>query len=335
MRQGILAIYDKDTMYACRLMQYLNQDATFFLEARVFTNLISLQEYLEETKIEVLLLGETIGVEAIEKDHIQHIMLLSEHGMVREGSEYPYLYKYQSMEGLVKEIALCCVGTAAMYVQELVETAQSKTLIGVFSPFGGSGKTLFSMALGQALSESGRALYIGMELVSSFEAEENIRGNLSDILYWVRQRKEGCLSGLTLMAEKRGHLDCIFSPDHYEELLDVTEEDMEFFIKELCKNTPYEIIIFDIGCWNPTMFYLLEQMHKIYMPEFLNRNFLRKENCLKKSMKLTNRSALYQRIKKVELPFDEQIYRGQFDVNKMDKTKMGQYVWELIKKNSL
>ena len=357
MKQGILAIYDKDTAYACRLMEYLNQNKEFFLEARVFTDLLHLQDYLEEMTVEVLLVGERISLDTIDKEQIRHIMLLSEHGMVCEESEYPHLYKYQSMEGLVKEIVLCYSGTGIRAGTKLLEMENEKTLIGVFSPFGGSGKTLFSIALGQALLEGTqicsegsemagagkensrymtkmrRVLYIGMEMMSSFEAEENIRGNLSDILFWIRERKEGCLSGLTLMTEKRGNLDCIFAPDYYEDLLNLTEEDMDFLIKELGKNTPYEVIIFDIGCWNQATFYLLEQMQEIYMPDFLNRTFLKKENSLVTGLKLTGKNGLYEKIKKVEVPFDDMIYQGKFDLNKMDKTKMGQYVCRLIKKN--
>ena len=334
-------------------MEYLNQNEAFFLEARVFTNLLNLQEFLEHALVDILLIGEAIALENVEKEHIQHIMVLSEHGVVREGSEYPFLYKYQSMDGLVKEIAMCYTSGAVKVIQAIAEAEKTKTLIGVFSPFGGSGKTLFSLALGQALAEgvsvyenqSGgntkserkyqKVLYMGMEMVSSFQEEENIRGNLSDILYWIRERKEGCLSGVALMAEKKGDLDCIFSPDHFRDLLDVTEEDMEFLLSELYKNTTYDTIIFDIGCWNPAMLYLLEQMDEIYMPDFLNRNFLKKESSFLNSLHLTGKSGLHQKIKKAELPFDEMIYQGNFDLNKVNKTKMGQYVCRLIKKNSI
>ena len=353
MKQGTLAIYDKDTAYACRLMEYLNQNETFFLEARVFTDLLHLQDYLGKTPVEVLLIGETISLDMIEKESIRHIMLLSEHGMVCEESKYPHLYKYQSMEGLVKEIIFCYTKTGVKVIPGLLKTENQKTLIGVFSPFGGSGKTLFSIALGQAFSEGTgvynessemvengrqitgrvRALYIGMEMMSSFEAGEHSRGNLSDILYWIRERKEGCLSGLTLMTEKRGCLDCVFPPDYYEDLLDLTEEDIDFFIKELYTSTPYEVIIFDISCWNPVTFYLLEQMQKIYMPDFLNRNFLKKENSLVNGLQLIGRENLYKKMEKVELPFDDMIFQGNFDLSQMDKTKMGQYVCRLTKKN--
>ena len=357
MKQGTLAIYDKDTAYACRLMECLNQKEDFFLEARVFTDLLHLQDYLEKTPVEVLLVGETISLDTIEKERIRHIMLLSEHGMVCEESEYPHLYKYQSMEELVKEIALCYAATGMKVLPRPLQMENEKTLIGVFSPFGGSGRTLFSIALGQAFSEgvgmySGnpelagkensqqitgrkRVLYIGMEMMSSFEAEESSRGNLSDILYWIRERKEGCLSGLTLMTAKRGNLDCVFPPDYYEDLLDLTEEDIDFFIKELYTSTPYEVIIFDVSCWNPVTFYLLEQMQKIYMPDFLNRTFLKKENSLINGLQLIGKENLYKKIEKIELPFDDMIYQGKFDLNKLDKTKMGQYVCRLTKKNSI
>ena len=57
-------------------MEYLNQNEAFFLEARVFTDLLHLQDYLEKTPIEILLIGETISLDMIEKERVRHIMLL-------------------------------------------------------------------------------------------------------------------------------------------------------------------------------------------------------------------------------------------------------------------
>lgn len=358
MKQGNLIIYDKETSYACSLMEYLNQKQDFLLEARVFTNLISLKDYLEENRAEVLLVGEEIDIEEIPKEQITHIMILTEHSMVRESGEYSYLYKFQSMENLVKELGTCYADPEIYVIPATAKTGKDKRLIGVFSPFGGCGKTLFSLALGQVLSEEPRnsgektgsrsngfwgesklsdsnrkVLYIGMEAVSSFEEENNIRGNLSDILYWIRERKEGSLMGISLMTEKRGGLDCIFSPDCHEDLNSLTEGDVEFLLCELYKNQFYETIIFDIGCWNLGTFSLMEQMDHIYMPDFLNRTFLKKETSLLNSMRLMRKDMIYQKIEKVALPFDEAIYQGNYSMDRLEKTEMGRYVCRLIRKD--
>lgn len=334
MKQGVLAIYDRDTGYACRLMEYLNQKMDFLLEARVFTNLLSLKEYLERNAVELLLLGEEIALEELSGEKLPHIMILTEHGMVRETGEYPFLYKFQSMESLVREVALCYSNPMQRFVpMELAEAAKLKQLIGVFSPFGGSGKTLFSLAMGQELSNTKKTLYIGMEAVSSFEEEQNIRGNLSDILYWIKERKEGCLSGLALMTERKGKLDCIYSPDYYEDLNHLKKEDIEFLLKELYANQTYETIIFDIGFWNEEVFFFLEQMDAVYMPDFLNRKFLKKENELLNSMRLTGNEEIYHKIKRITLPFDEEIFQGEYDLDKLGKTKMGRYVCKVIRKD--
>lgn len=350
MKQGVLAIYDRDTGYACRLMEYLNQKADFILESRVFTNALNLSDYLEKNAVEILLLGEDISPEEFFKEKAKHIVRLSEQGFVVENSEYPVLYKYQPMEGLVGELS-GCYGNLAVTAATVAEERKNKKLIGIFSPFGGSGKTLFALALGQALCgrtalygrheeaqkerETQRVLYIGMELVSSFREAENVGGNLSELLYWIRERKEGCLRGASGMAEKCGALECIFAPDYYEDLISLTKEDMDFFLKELYKLSSYDTILFDVGCWNASMYFLLEQLDEVYMPDFLKRNFLRKEESLERSMQLIGRGELFKKLQRVELPFDEQIYQGNYDLDKLEKTKMGQFVCRLINKNSM
>ena len=334
MKQGVLVIYDKDTLYACQLMEYLNQKQDFILTARVFTNLISLRDYLEENTVDLLLLGEEIDVDMVPKGQVNHIVILTEKSMVREEGEYSYLYKFQSMENLVKEL-LVCYGVPQIKIGfQLLSVEKKVCLIGVFSPFGGGGKTLFSLAAGQALAEH-KVLYIGMEPISSFEEKNNIRGNLSDIFYWVKERKKGCLAGITLMAEKNGGLDCIFSPDYFEDLNSMTGEDMEFFIHEISQNNAYEYVIFDIGYWNSNTFSFLEKMDFIYMPDFLNRSFLEKEQSLLHTMKLLGKETVYQNIKQVKIPFDEEVYQGTYELEQLKKTKMGQYVCRLMRKDLL
>ncbi len=335
MKEGILAIYDKETNYACQLMEYLNQRQNFLLEAKVFTNLIHLKEYLEENQVEILLIGEGIDMEQLPKKQISHIIILTEYSMVRETGEYPFLYKLQSMEDIVKELAVYYATSGFCVFPNTVAVERNMQLIGVFSPFGGSGKTLFSLAMGQVLAKSKKVLYIGMENISSFKEGENIRGNLSDILYWVTERKEGSVEKISLMAERKGNLECIFSPDYYEDLNTINEEDMYFFLEELYKNQFYEVIIFDIGFWNHMTFSWLEQMDFIYMPDFLNRAFLKKEASLLDSMKLMDKERLYEKIETVRLPFDQGIYEGNYTMDRLEKTEMGQYVCRLIKKNFL
>lgn len=332
MKQGVLAIYDKEIGYACQLMEYLNQKQDFSMMARVFTNLISLKDYLEENSVDLLLLGEDINMDMLPREQAVHIVILTERSMVREPGEYPYLYKFQSMENLVKELAVCYAAPAVNLFPQLAMAEKKMDLIGVFSPFGGCGKTLFSLALGQGLTDR-KVLYIGMEPVSSFDEEENIRGNLSDIIYWIKERKEGCLSGISLMTEKRGRLDCIFSPDYFEDLNGLTEEDMEIFLNELYKNSTYNTVIFDIGCWNLATFSFLEKMDYIYMPDFLKRDFLKKEKSLFNRMKLSGKAGVFQKINRISIPFDEEIYQGNYSLDKLEKTKMGQYVCRIIKKD--
>ncbi len=335
MKQGSLLIYDKEIDYACKLMEYLNQRQDFLLEAKVFTNFIDLKEYLEENKTDILLIAEEIDREQIPKKQVGHTIILTEYPMVREVGEYPFLYKFQSMEMIMKELIIYYGEMGICTVKKVTTKESDIKLIGVFSPFGGCGKTLFSLAMGQEIAKSKKVLYIGMEAISSFKQEESGKGNLSDLLYFIKEKKESGLQGITWIVEKKGELDCIFSPDYYEDLNTIKEEDILFFLREIGKSLLYDIVIFDIGFWNEVTFLWLEQMDFIYIPEFLNRTFLEKEKCLLDSMKLLEKEGLYEKAKFIKLPFDIMIYEGNYSIDKLEETEMGHSVCKVIENDFL
>ena len=335
MKQGSLLIYDKEINYACKLMEYLNQKQDFLLQAKVFTNFMDLKEHLEENKTDILLIGEEMDREQLDIKQIGHIVLLTEHSIVKEAGEYPFLYKFQSMEQIMKELIIYYGELGICIVKKVIPKEKDIKLIGVCSAFGGCGKTLFSLAMGQEFAKYKKVLYVGMEAISSFREEGIGKGNLSDLLYFIKEKKEGSLQGVERIVEKRGELDCIFSPDYYEDLNTIKEEDMIFFLREIEKTLLYDIVIFDIGFWNEVTFSWLEQMDFIYVPEFLNRTFLEKERCLLNSMKLLKKESLYEKAKFIKLPFDTMIYDGSYSIEKLEETEMGQYICKVIKNDFL
>ena len=171
MKQGSLLIYDKEINYACKLMEYLNQKQDFLLEAKVFTNFMDLKEHLEENKTDILLIGEEMDREQLDIKQIGHIVLLTEHSIVKEAGEYPFLYKFQSMEQIMKELIIYYGELGICIVKKVIPKEKDIKLIGVCSAFGGCGKTLFSLAMGQEFAKYKKVLYVGMEAISSFREE--------------------------------------------------------------------------------------------------------------------------------------------------------------------
>lgn len=68
LKKGIIAIYEEDIGYANRLMDFLNETEEFSLEAMVFSNKESLQNYLQKHQINILLMGEFMDKSVSERN---------------------------------------------------------------------------------------------------------------------------------------------------------------------------------------------------------------------------------------------------------------------------
>ncbi|HWT26484.1 MAG TPA: hypothetical protein VN131_00960, partial [Mobilitalea sp.] len=88
----VLAIFDSDSIYATRFMEYLKKRKDFDFDVIVFTRKDSLEEYLKNHRIELLLLGEGIDSGELAKDNIKYLYRLSERPVKDKGSEYPLIY---------------------------------------------------------------------------------------------------------------------------------------------------------------------------------------------------------------------------------------------------
>lgn len=301
MKRGVLIICDREEVYARRLMDYLNRKERFF-EICIFTAVQALLDYLRSHRVDILLMEEELWEERIAEQMAGKIILLSENGQRKGELPYPVVCKLQPAENIEKEIMGCYAQGGERTLPELAISAveRKKQLWGVFSPVGGSGTTTFALALGQRLAREGSVLYLNLENFGSLVGEGAYKGGMTDLLYYIKERKENLFLLLASLAEKRQELDCILSVDYYGDLLSIREEDVDYLLGELEKSR-YETILLDVGCATPAFFYLLSKCSRIFLPQ-------RKEEqqgkmaAMERSLRMEGREELLLRMEKLLVP---------------------------------
>lgn len=331
MKRGILGIFDYDRCYISKLMEYLNRKQDFGFETRMFTSIERLIDFLEKSKMDILLIGDRVSLESIDRKKIRNIFVLSEGGLVAEENEYPVIYKFQSMEAIIREIlGYCTENGDAMPSSVQVLNPGTTEFIGVVSPKGGSGKTIFSMALGEAFGQTGNILYLGFEMYGSSLGLEGDRAGMSDLIYYIKQRKRGISMIIHSIAEKIGSIDCITSVAHFGDLQALDHGDIDFLMEELRQETEYNKVIFDLGFLDSNAYYIMERCNSIYAT-YLNRDRnMSKKAAFSRVLRFEEKEFLNERLKEVELPHDRYIASGNYEVDSLLKGELGQHIWNLI-----
>lgn len=332
LKKGILAIFDFDVAYATQFMNYWNQRNEIGMEAQIFTKKEALEQIMDSIGVEILLAREDTDVSAFSGKAV-HIILLSEGRCVKEKEEYPVLYQFQSAEYLLREILSIYAehqGNTERYYYSRINRKIEK--VGIFSPNGGSKKTTFALALGQALGENKKVLYINLELFPGIYqrfSRENTSG-FSELIYYIKQKRSNFTIKLQSLVQRIGTIDYILPPGHYTDLNELEEEDIYYLLEELEKGTTYDVVIFDVGFINEAGLILLELCDRVYMPSFPHSFAKEKEELLFSLLKAEGREVLCEKIQRICVPFDSEIDRGEFHIEHLCMGVLGAFVSQLL-----
>lgn len=333
MKKGIIAIYEEDIGYANRLMDFLNETEEFSLEAMVFSNKESLQNYLQKHEIDILLMGEFMDRIGLNEKQIKYKIVLCEGIMVREEETEPVINKYQSAEVIMREIL-------AFYVSKESETSAYRYLpqyrkckmISIYSPSGGCGRTTTALMMAKIFGRSKKVLYLNLEMFPGIifgTNPEDISG-FSELVYYLKQRKSNLAMKIQALVRKEGNVDLLQPAGHYNDLYALNTEDIQLLIEELCSATAYDVVIFDIGFVNDGTMELLEASHMIYMPTSESKAAREKEERFFQFLKREGREYIQEKCKIFKLPADPVIEQGESRVLEMEHSVLEQYLEQVL-----
>lgn len=248
-----VAIFDMDKIYRERFADYLMSYKAAEIELAVFSNASFFCEALEEEKFQLVVLGNGYE-EVLSKAEAKCIpvLVLTEYmpsyvrepiGMLEE--RVVYVPKYQSMDGITKQMQLIADGKTKNNEVRIVN--EDLEVIGVFSPIRHEMQILFSMLLAKNLARMEKVLYINLLEFSGFsEIFRESEYDVGDVI--LQLRAEGNKRG--------GILECIYENEMFsyiapfanpENVQEFSSLDVVRLLKWVRENTDFRVVVLDIG----------------------------------------------------------------------------------------
>ena len=286
MKEKILAIVNRDKVYADRLASYLESQETIPLYPHVFVNADECKKYIEQHPVEMILVDQE-QKEAF-RQHTKRVMLLSEDKLVTKKEEFVYVYKYQRADRLVCSLL-------EWYVQSLSGSTgwkynmAEKKIVGIYSPVNRCGKTTFGLLYSRMLARKQKVLFMNLEpfsgLSGRFDFHED--GNLSDVLYYIKERKETIFHYIQTAVEKRDGLYILPPVLVQSDIGALEEEDWNWFFSELVGKSDYDVIVVELSNSMRDMQVGFQECSKLLVPSLRDYSSAVKIEELKKYLEKT------------------------------------------------
>ena len=324
----VIAVYDVDPFYADRFAKVANQKETVPFTVIAFTSIERLKRYMEENPVEILLVD--VGARELVKDcPARQILTLSDGELIPVEKGQASIYKYQSAEGILREVMACY--SAAPETEAAVSGVAAK-IIGVYSPVNRCLKTSFCLALGQIMSRDHKVLYLNLEDCSALAKlmPESFKGNLSDALYYYRQGNYNWVK-LATMVYTWGGLDYIAPARYPEDLASVTAETITGFLSCLAREGVYDAVIVDIGQFGRLAAEILDICQTVYMPVKEDVLSAAKIEIFEEYLDASGPKNLRCQIQKLKLPYHSNFSRREDYLEQLIWGELGDYVRRLLK----
>lgn len=331
MKNTRLWIADPEVSYVEAFQEYANLKKSHLFQVKMCTDKSQLKHIFSEEEADILLVSAKWYEDCKKLVKRECILLLSEGSIPEEFGMYPAVYKYQSVENILREVMYC-------YSEQVEDTEyvtgirKDHQVIGVYSPAGGSGKTMFALALGQILAENQNVLYLNLEECSGFRG---ILGeghwNLSDLIYFFRQKnKTQFLYRLNSMVHKLNRMDYIPPCETYTDFRQITVEEWQKLLYLLRVQSVYDCVILDMGNMAGNEPDLLRQCDGIYMPVRQDLISQAKIRQWEKNIQILDSMDVLERTQKIELPICDHPIDSEADISMLPQQKLGNYIRALL-----
>lgn len=252
LRKLSLLIVDSDEDYLKALSSYLS--INYFNEFKITS--ISSREYFNKylssvQGIDILLINRNMFNIEIEKKFINTIILMGEDIEDRSIQEYGYIFKYMRATKIYNEIKRNFILENPNIGDEGTAGKKMTKVTSVYSPIGGSGKTIVSITTALKLAENANeVLYLNFEDISSTSVffDCRSRNSMSDILYLAKDRNEHLSSEILKYINKDANGVSYIAP--IKSVLDfetITRDDIVYFIKAIKSLNKFDNIVIDLS----------------------------------------------------------------------------------------
>ncbi len=244
----IFALYDSDSFYTTRFMEYFKRKKEFDFEFTAFTRKDSLEEYLSLHSIEILLLGNQDMGDGLCLNNVSNIYSLTETPDKDAASESRMIYRYQPARSLMYQI-INDYNSRSDNIP-VTNPSRSSRIISVFSPIQSSEAIIFTWSLGAMLSESKKTLVIMLDPlpVKLAAFADNDTAALTEFIYYLKEQQNS-IPKLKTLLRYVGNMAYLAGITHAADIISLTREDAVKWAAELRNHTEYPAIIFYLGVY--------------------------------------------------------------------------------------
>lgn len=265
----LLAIADRDKEYLNRIAEELQgySDLTIF----VYTSREKLEAALLKGAFDVVMFDPDISESRINFSNVKMPICLyseeTENACLYK--EYDHIFKYQRISKIYKDM-IRAYAEKAGFSYETGHAGKMET-ISVYSPIGGSGKTVTALAIAsQAVKKGKRVLFLNLEELCSTDAvnpyQESGIVSLAEAVMDHHVNFELKIKGLL----KQG-INSIYYVEGFERLADykaVSGDEIEAVVRQIQKSGVCDVLIADLnGCLGMMEMSMMKLSDKIIVTE--------------------------------------------------------------------
>lgn len=297
----IMAVCDAEEEYASGLADYINRKEGFPFQVRYFSTMDKLLQFARQQVVDVALVSEEYQKELQSEGVIITIIELGRNSSDCE-NEYRRIFKYQSMETIMKEV-LQILSEKPDGGGHISRRAPLK-VIGLYSPVKRCLQTTFGLTMGQMLAKKGKTLCINMEGFSGLNVmlKRNFQRDLSDLLYYLQNGRQGLAYILGSMTESINGLDILPPMLCQMDLISIEAKEWLRLFYEIEKSSDYEYLILDLSDSVQGLFEILRQCSIIYTMTEKDGFAMAKIDQYEQMLKQCRYEDVLQKTNKCELP---------------------------------
>lgn len=265
----VMAVIDRDSEYASRLVAYLNAKACIGFKASAFSNLEAFGAFRKTVHVEILLISENMAPSAQGMTDGAKVILLSEDCFTENKDSRPFsapvIFKYLPADCLSREIMRLYADDRGLLVTRI--RSFPCDILGIYSPVNRCGKTTLALTLGFVKASQGKTLFISLEeyagIFSHISGASD--GDLSDVIYCYLQGSYS-FSRLKSMIHSFGPLDLIPPVRCAEDISQISSEELCKLFRLISEEGGYSYMIIDFGSFGRRALELIELCDRVFMP---------------------------------------------------------------------
>ncbi|GGH77619.1 cellulose biosynthesis protein BcsQ [Pullulanibacillus pueri] len=251
MKKLKLMMADTDADYMESVAVYLrsSHEGVKF-DVKLFSTSENVSHYLSNhEQIDILLIAPELLTQELPIQHVGLVLMLEDERIARYDSTFIRIFKYQPLNKLISDILSHYYDENGKIQSFHYEMGRTKVL-SMYSASGGVGKTTLAISLARQLALADKKVfYLNLELINSTSLYLTSLDDQpsTQILYHVKTSKDQLVSKIESLKKysadmKVEYFDLAINP---EEMLDLTEEDVNTLVSGLLETKHYDFIIID------------------------------------------------------------------------------------------